>query len=286
MKILLTGASGFIGGYFFKEKYKNKFNIKTFSFQNDNFDDLDLSDIDVVVHLSALVHQMQGAKKELYENINVNNTIKLALKAKNIGVKHFIFMSTIKVYGEESNTIYNEFTECKPRDNYGQSKLKAEKELLKIETNGFKISIIRTPIVYGYEVKGNIQSLIKLISKFNILPFKDINNKRSMVYVGNLSYLIYQIIIQGKRGVFLASDTEVISTSEFMKLIAKYLNKNLYLIKIPFFRICLKILKKSFYNRLYGSLEIDNSFTVTELNLKNPYSVEDGIKFMIKGENI
>jgi len=284
MKLLITGASGFVGSHFI-EKYSSKYDIKTFSFRKDDLSTLDCSNIDVILHLSALVHQMGGANASEYERVNVTQTLELAQKAKKSGVKHFVFMSTVKVYGEETNSVYTENSECKAEDEYGKSKLKAEQELLKLEDESFKVSIIRTPIVYGYGVKANIKSLINLVNKVPLLPFGKIENKRSMVYIGNLCYLVDVVIEQQKSGIFLASDDQPLSTSRLIELIAKNLDKKIYLVKIPFFESLLKILKPSFHKRLYGSLEIDNSITKEKLNLKNPYSVEEGIRFMIKGEN-
>ncbi|MCT7577404.1 NAD-dependent epimerase/dehydratase family protein [Aliarcobacter butzleri] len=282
-KLLITGSNGFIGNYFINN-YKSKYNIKTFSFLKDDINNLNCGDIDVVFHLSALVHQMGGASASEYEKINVIQTIELAKKAKESGIKHFVFMSTVKVYGEETNSKYTENTVCNPEDDYGKSKLKAEQELQKLEDENFKISIIRTPIVYGYGVKANIKNLINLVNKVPVLPFGKIKNKRSMIYIGNLCHLVDEIITQEKQGIFLACDDEPLSTSKLIDLIAKNLAKKIYFIKIPFFESLLKILKPSFHKRLYGSLEIDNTITKEKLNLKNPYSVEDGIKLMIKGE--
>lgn len=283
-KLLITGSNGFIGNYFINN-YKSKYNIETFSFLKDDINSLDCSDLDVVFHLSALVHQMGGASASEYEKINVTQTIELAKKAKESGVKHFVFMSTVKVYGEETNRKYTENTVCNPEDDYGKSKLKAEYELQKLEDENFEISIIRTPIVYGYGVKANIKNLINLVNKVPVLPLGKIKNKRSMVYIGNLCHLVDEIITQEKKGIFLASDDEPLSTSKFIELIAKNIEKKTYLIKIPFFESLLKILKPSFHKRLYGSLEIDNTITKEKLNLKNPYSVEDGVRFMIKGRD-
>ncbi|MCT7552711.1 NAD-dependent epimerase/dehydratase family protein [Aliarcobacter butzleri] len=283
-KLLITGSNGFIGNYFINN-YKSKYNIKTFSFLKDDINNLNCGDIDVVFHLSALVHQMGGASASEYEKINVIQTIELAKKAKESGIKHFVFMSTVKVYGEETNSKYTENTVCNPEDDYGKSKLKAEQELQKLEDENFKISIIRTPIVYGYGVKANIKNLINLVNKVPVLPFGKIKNKRSMVYIGNLCHLVDEIIIQKKSGIFLACDDEPLSTSKLIDLIAKNLAKKTYLIKIPFFESLLKILKPSFHKRLYGSLEIDNTITKEKLNLKNPYSVEDGVRFVIKGRD-
>ena len=138
-------------------------------------------------------------------------------------------------------------------------------ELQKLEDQDFKVSIIRTPIVYGYGVKANIKSLINLVNKVPLLPFGKIENKRSMVYIGNLCHLVYEIITQEKSGIFLASDDEAISTSRLIELIAKNLDlvkrsgcgtitlceKKVYLIKIPFFESLLKLVKPSFHKRLF-----------------------------------
>ena len=290
-KMLLTGSNGFVGSYFI-DKYKGRYEIQKFSFLHDSpkgissghFEALHVKDVDVVFHLSALVHQMGGASASEYERVNVTQTLELAKKAKDSGVKHFVFMSTVKVYGEETKSQYSENSVCNPEDEYGKSKLKAEIELQKLENENFKVSIIRTPIVYGYGVKANIKNLVNLISKVLLLPFGGIDNKRSMVYIGNLCHLVDAVIEQEKAGIFLASDDEPLSTTRLIELIAKNLNKKIYLVKIPFFESLLKTLKPSFHKRLYGSLEVDNTLTQEKLNLKNRYSVEDGIKLMINGK--
>jgi UDP-glucose 4-epimerase len=287
--VLITGASGFVGSYFI-QKYSANYEIKTFSFLKDvangisscHINTLNYNDIDVVFHLSALVHQMCGATLDQYEKINVTQTLELARKAKNNGVKHFIFMSSVKVYGEETTRKYTENSICSPKDEYGKSKFTAELELEKLEDENFKVSIIRTPIVYGYGVKANIKSLVNLTNKVPVLPFGKIENKRSMVYIGNLCHLVDEVIKQDKSGIFLASDDEPLSTNRLIELIAKNLDKKVCLIKIPFFESLLKLFKPSFHKRLYGSLEIDNTITKEKLNLKNPYSVEEGISLMLK----
>lgn len=282
-KLLLTGSNGFIGSYF-KNHYSHIHQITTFSFLNESLDALDLEATDVVVHLSALVHQMDGSSKEKYEKINVTQTLELAQKAKESGVKNFIFMSTVKVYGEETNSVHREDSPCHPQDEYGKSKLQAEKELQKLENDVFKISIIRTPIVYGKGVKANILNLINLVKKMPVLPFAHIKNRRSMVYVGNLCAIINRIIVLRKSGIFLASDDRAFSTTEFINLITLALNKKVLLIAVPFFPLLLKIIKPSLYKRLYKSLEVDNTFTKKVLEFSNPYSTKEGIKLMINEE--
>lgn len=282
MKILLTGARGFIGSYF-QENYAQKYTIQPFSFLNNCLESLDIKEVDIVIHLSALVHQISGASDESYETINVKQTLQLAYKAKENSVRHFIFMSTVKVYGAENNIPYSETSLCNPKDAYGRTKLKAEKELQKLETVDFIVSIIRTPIVYGYGVKANMQNLMKMIDYTSFLPFANIYNKRSFVYIGNLCALIDAIIQMSKGGVFLAGDDDMLSSTELIELIAQEKNKKLILVRVPFFALFLKWIKPSFYQRLFENLTVDNTQTKEILDFQNPYSIRDGIKLMVKG---
>lgn len=282
MKILLTGSNGFIGGYFC-ETYNKNYKIETFSFRTDDFNTLSLEQTEVVVHLSALVHQMGGASKEEYYRVNYSNTLSLAKKAKIGGVKQFIFMSTVKVYGEESKEIYCEETPCHPQDDYGKSKLSAENALLELEDENFRVAIIRTPIVYGAGVKANILSLVNLIQKVPALPLGNIKNRRSMVYIGNLCAIIHRIIETKNSGIFLAADDEALSTSQFIELIAKALKKEIVLVSLPFFEKVVQKIRPAFYKRLYLSLEVNTRLTKERLEFSNPYTTEEGINVMIKG---
>jgi len=296
-KILITGSNGFLGGYF-KNKYSNNYNIKTFSFLKNDFGSLHVENIEVIIHLSALVHQMDGASKEEYDRVNVFQTLDLAKKAKASGIKHFIFMSTIAVYGVETGVI-NENTNCSPITDYGKSKLKAEIELQKLEDDYFIVSIIRPPIVNGYDAPGNMKSLINLVQKVPVLPFGNIQNRRSMIYVGNLCFFMDAIIEKGLSGIFLVADERAVSTTELIELIAQALGKRVYLVRVPFFEGLLKLVKPSFHKRLFGSLEVDNHDTLTRLFGKVetllpkertsekkallPFSVEEGIELMLQG---
>ncbi len=280
MKLLLTGSSGFIGSYF-QSNYGNRYDMTTFSFLKDDLESLDLMQIDTVVHLSALVHQMGGAAKEEYARVNVDNTLELAQKAKQSGVKQFIFMSSVKVYGEESDTPYSETTKCEPMDDYGKSKLEAEKRLRELEDENFTVSILRTPIVYGKGVKANILNLVKLVDKVPVLPFGGIKNRRSMVYIGNLCDMIDRLCESKISGTFLAGDDQPVSTTGLIKIIAKVRGRKVVLLNIPLFPQLLKTVKPSFYKRLYESLEVNNSQTKKVLGFENRVSTEEGIKLML-----
>lgn len=283
-KILITGSNGYLGSSFINQ-HKDKHEFEKFSLLNQKLEDINFDNIDIVLHCAALVHQKVEHSYEKYHDINVEYPVKLAKLAKQNGVKQFVFISTIAVYGEEEEKL-DENNICNPVTPYGRSKLETEKELLKFSDDSFIVSIIRPPMVYGKNAPGNIDSLVKLVKKSPIIPLGSIENRRSFISIQNLCYVINEVIIQQKSGIFLASDDEPLSTSRLIELIAKNLNKKIYLIKVPFFESLLKILKPLFHKRLYGSLEVDNSITKEKLNLKNPYSVEDGIRLMIKGELI
>ncbi|MEA3491677.1 MAG: NAD-dependent epimerase/dehydratase family protein [Campylobacterota bacterium] len=283
MKLLLTGSSGFIGSYF-QSNYSYRYDIETFSFAKDDLENLDLSQIDRVVHLSALVHQMGGASKEEYHRVNVDNTLILAQQAKQSGVKQFIFMSSIKVYGEESDIPYTETTKCKPVDEYGISKFEAENRLREMEDDNFTVSILRTPVVYGRGVKANILNLINMIDRVPMLPFGNIKNRRSLVYIGNLCDMIDRICSNKIGGTFLAGDDQSLSTTELVEIIAKMRGRKVMLLTLPLFPQLLKIVKPSFYKRLYESLEVDNNWTKKTLDFENMVSTKDGIRSMLNEE--
>ena len=280
--LLITGSSGYVGSSFIK-KYNSKYKIKTFSLLDNSIESINFNDIECIVHCAALVHQKKEIDYSDYVKVNINYPVHLARLSKEKGVNHFIFMSTVAVYGENYDVL-NEELICNPVTLYGKSKLHAELELLKLQSDDFHVSIIRPPMIYGFNAPGNIASLINLVKKTSLLPFGKVANKRSFIYIENLGHMLNEIIIQKQEGILLASDDEPISTTKLIKLIADNLEKKLYLINLPLFETFLCLVKPSLHKRLYESLEIDNSLTKKQLNLTNPYTVEEGIKLMIQGE--
>ena len=228
-----------------------------------------------------MVHQLHGAPEALYEAVNVDKTVALAEKAKAAGVKQFVFMSSIKACGEESDRPYTEQTPCRPEDAYGKSKRKAEELLRTLEDGTFKIAVVRAPLVYGEGVKANMLSFVRLVERFPALPFGGLQNRRSMVYVGNLAHLVGEIILQQKSGVFLAADDAPVSTARLARSIAEALGKKVWLVPLPLFGGLLRVLKPALYRRLYQSLYVDNTQTVETLGLKNPYTFDEGIRRMV-----
>ncbi|MFY7964963.1 MAG: NAD-dependent epimerase/dehydratase family protein [Chitinophagaceae bacterium] len=281
-KILVTGANGFIGKRFIE--YNNeRFDIVTLSLRDESYKTFDFTSFDSIVHLAGKAHDMNCKDDSEYYKINVDITKTLATKAKANGVKHFVYISSVKVYGNEDRGLITEKSECTPEDAYGKSKLEAEQFLKTLQNENFKVAIVRPPMVYGKGVKGNMDKLIALCNKNYPLPFGNIGNLRTMVFVDNLIDLLNTIINLQAQGIFIPGDKKPISTDDLIIMIRKALGKQPKLITIPkFLRSIIKKFKPALHKRLFGSFVIDTKNTNAILNFVPPYSTEFGIELMCK----
>lgn len=256
--LMITGASGFVGSNFIK-KYSDKYNIIPMSLRTTKIEDIDFTDVDCVLHLAALVHQMKGAPEEKYFEVNTELTRRLAIKAKENGVKHFVFYSTVAVWGThgyfDHDRIITLDTPLDPKTPYAKSKLEAEVILNKLGDSNFKISILRPPMIYGEGCPGNLPRLEKLVKFFPILPFDYPENKRSMIDIDELIVNTNKIIIKEKKGIFIPKDQLDISIKEIIEKLARQKNKKIKLIRFPkiIFNFLYKI-KPQIIKSLYGSL--------------------------------
>lgn len=323
-KILVTGASGFIGsnlcktlseyGISARGSVRNlnlisaNTNIEYVSIGNINLNTNwknILIDVDCIIHCAARVHVMKEKKAdllEMYRSVNVDGTKQLAEQAAKAGVKRIIFLSSIKVNGECTDDLHRDINLSNykkifayndipnPIDSYALSKFQAEKMLGEISSRtGLEVVVVRLPLVYGNGAKGNLARLIKLVKLGIPLPLGMIDNQRSMIGIDNLVDLLIRCIdhpeASGKT--FLASDGEDLSTPELIKLIASSMGKKTNLFPFPI--SMLKFLgsvfgKREEINRLVGSLRIDNSYTKKILNWTPTVSVEEGIRKMVQGK--
>ena len=299
-KIVLTGGSGFLGTHLLNhEMFREALVIGRTPpanhqyFESISFDSIDtlaevLQGKDVVVHAAARAHVMKdGAESPLdeYRNINTVGTLNLATQAALAGVKRFIFISTIKVLGEqtEPGQAFKSGDSFNPQDPYSISKVEAEMGLKLIgEAYGMEIVIIRPPLVYGKGVKGNFSSLLKL-ARFPIpLPFGSIQNKRSLVSVENLVDLIVTCISHpnAKNQTFLVSDDNDVSTPELVTMLAEAGGYKAYILFFPlillstFFGL---IGKKAIYDRLCGSMRVNVDYTKSQLSWEPPFKINDSL---------
>ena len=274
--ILVTGSSGYLGSEFV-DLYKNLYEFSTFSLLKSSINTLKLDNINCVLHCAALVHQTKDLDYEDYHKVNVAYTLDLAKKAKLKGVSHFVFISTIAVYDSSLKEL-NEMTNKKPSTLYGRSKLEAEVLLNELNDKDFKVSIIRSPMIYGKNSPGNILKLKKIVDKFLVIPLGGIENKRNFVFIKNLCFSINHIIREEVEGAFLICDNETISTSKLVTLLAQNSKRKKYIIRFPFFKSLLCLLKPNIHSKLYNDLVVNNIMTQQILKYKNPYTFEQGIK--------
>lgn len=312
MKVLVTGITGFIGRALcdflaVRDEYDVVATSRNTGSTNDNaipvistgdfatFANWEsaLSGIDVVVHTVGRAHVMNDTVSNPlneYLRVNTEGTLRLAEAAVASGVKRFIFLSSIKVNGEstQEGSPFLPDQVGFPEDPYGVSKFEAEQKLLKLaENSDMEIVIIRLPLVYGPEVKGNFSLLMKLVSARLPLPVGAITtNRRSMIYVENLNDFIQHCIVHPNAAnqIFLVSDDEDISTSGLVQKISSGLNIRSWLIPVPVsvMECCSRLIGKTgVYQRLCGSLQVDLGKAKNVLGWSPPYSVDEGIQHTV-----
>jgi nucleoside-diphosphate-sugar epimerase len=192
MKILITGRYGYIGHHVaqYLKQYSNS-SIVRLDMKTDEWTTHSFNDIDVIIHCAGYVHHRENVlNRYKFDRINFDLTKKLASKAKASGVKHFIFISSMSVYGKFFGPIIENITPLHPVNAYGKSKLKAEEFLKTLDEIDFKVSIIRPPMVYGNKAPGNLKSLITFGRLFKYFP--SFPNKKSFIHIDKLSDYIYQ----------------------------------------------------------------------------------------------
>lgn len=304
--ILVTGATGFVGRPLCEQLLLNGFNVRgsvwiaetptnlpagaqhvpIASIGPDTNWTTALTGIDTVIHLAARVHVMDetsGDPLTAYRLVNVAGTERLARQAAAAGVRRLVFLSSVKVHGEESVAPYAEENSPAPQDPYGVSKLEAENVLRKIAVEtGLEVVIIRPPLVYGSGVKANFRNLLKIVERGIPLPLAGINNARSLIYLGNLIDAIMTCSThpQAAGQTFLVSDGEDVSTPQLIRQLAAALDRPVRLLPFPLslMRLAGKLTGKSMaVDRLLGSLVVDSSKIRRELGWKPPFTMAEGL---------
>ncbi|MGL6002506.1 MAG: NAD-dependent epimerase/dehydratase family protein [Plesiomonas sp.] len=296
MKVLLSGASGFIGGFLHKAipnecrcvvRRGSNNPIVHDSFEIDNSLDVNtvwdgaFDDIDVVVHLAGIAH---NRKNEDILRVNTEGTLHFAREAARLGVKRFVFVSSIGVNG--TSTTDKPFT-CNmiaaPHNTYAQSKYEAELGLKKVsKETGLEVVIVRPTLVYGPNAPGNFGMLAKLIKKLPVLPFGLASNRRDFISVQNLVDLLIVCATHPNANghTFLASDGETVSIKEFTNSIADGLGRKLIQLPIPIqlMQLIGKLVGKSvMIEQLLGNLEVDSSNAFEILGWVPPLTIKEAM---------
>ena len=234
MKVVITGANSYIGDHIqsYIENNDNRIEICQLDVVGEQWREFDFSGYDTVVHAAAIVHRKDVDSWDLYKKVNVDLTVEIAQKAKKQGVKQFVFLSSMAVYGVEKSlwkkkSVVTSNTELKPSAMYGKSKYLAEQELLAIEDETFKIVIVRLPNVYGPGCRGGyISTYAAIVSKLPAIPKAFTEIKQSVLYIDNLSRFIYLLIVQKQRGIYTPQDAAGVSAVDIMQYISKALQLN------------------------------------------------------------
>ncbi|OXY81887.1 UDP-glucose 4-epimerase family protein [Oceanimonas doudoroffii] len=304
--VLVTGATGFVGQALLNQVLKHeKFHLSAALRADCGFDmcralmvgnfsentnwSAALTDQHIVIHTAARAHIMKDEVAEPlaeYRKVNVEGTLNLARQAAGAGVKRFIFISSIKVNGEQTslNKPFTTEDAPAPEDAYGISKLEAEQGLQQLAAKtGMELVIIRPPLVYGPGVQGNFARMVWLAKKGLPLPLGAIHNKRSLVALDNLVDLIITCIDHpaAANQVFLAGDGQDVSTTELLRGVARAMDTPCRLVPVPVGLLQLgatMLGKKAMAQRLLGSLQVDISKARKVLGWEPPLSVEQGLK--------
>ena len=235
-KVLITGAGSFVGTSVEKWLLREptKFHVDTVDTINDAWKQADYTKYDVVFHVAGIAHvDPKPEMAPLYYKVNRDLAIEVASHAKQCGVKQFIYMSSRIVYraskSMKGNVTYPD-TNPNPNDFYGDSKLQAEKGLKELESDSFKICILRPPMIYGAGNKGNLPRLAWLATKTPVFPAW--HNKRSMLHVNNLAEFVKQIIVREMSGTFYPQNAELADTIEIVRAVAKENGHKIWITKL------------------------------------------------------
>ncbi|MCX9031752.1 NAD-dependent epimerase/dehydratase family protein [Citrobacter portucalensis] len=303
MKVLVTGGTGFLGTALVQAlKSSGHQVILTTRRQEDieqgiyNLGDISaetnwvnlLQGCDTVIHTAGRAHILNDNAQDAlaeFRRVNHDATLKLAKDSANCGVKHFIFVSSIGVNGNStSGTPFTEASEPRPTSDYAISKLEAEQSLRQTFTNSeMAVTIVRPALICGENAPGNIQRLLKLVSKNLPLPFKNVKNKRALVSLDNVVSFINECVVndKSKNQLYLLADAERPSTEDMINAFATGMGINAKIIYFP--KSVLKFLlsvvgKAGIYDQLFGDLEVDACKSREQLHWTPPITLHETMK--------
>ncbi len=284
-RVLITGADSYVGTSV--EQYLSlqpaHYYVHTVDVRDITWKNADFSGYDCVFHVAGIAHadirKLSEDERALYFKVNTQLAVEVARKAKEQGVRQFLFMSTANVYGLSApigkRKVVTRETPTVRVNCYSDSKLKAEEEILQLASEEFRVVILRCPMIYGRNCKGNYVTLSKMARKLPVFP--KVDNARSMLYIGNLTEFVRLMIENEEQGIFCPSDKEVFCTSDLVKLIGEANGKKVRL--IPGCGWMLKLLShvSGMVNKAFGNFAYADELSACKQEYRK-YTLEEAIK--------
>lgn len=264
-RILILGKSSYLGEHLFSwlKKHKDNYHVDIVSTMNYEWKNTDFSKYDVVVNYTGVAHinNITEDMRELFYSVNRDLVTEMGTYAKEHGVKHFIQFSSMNVYGDYCQCVVDRNSE-KPASFYGNSKLQGDNGLRKLECDTFKVAYIRPPFVYGKGCRGNYNTISSIAKKTPVFP--DFRNKKSMIYVDNLSEFIRLVIDNELEGIFTPQNKELVSTADLVREIAQNSGKKIWFTKlfnwaIPIGNKLTRVVRRAFADDFYA-IELSDYF--------------------------
>ena len=266
-RILITGANSYIGTSFeryIKENYPDDYHIDTLDMLNLNWKEYDFNGYDTVFHVAGIAHQKETKENaHLYYEVNRDLAVETAKISKNAGVKQFVFMSSMSVYGLDcSDELINLQTPTHPKTNYGKSKLEAEMEIQKLTDKDFTVSILRPPMVYGDGCPGNLTKLFKVVRKVHLFP--TIKNERSSITVEKLSEEVKNVIDECSSKIYLPQNDTYMCTYDIVR--KQMMKENVKVLYISIFNPIIKLLigNVGLITKCFGTLMYDKNNNISK----------------------
>ena len=273
-RILITGANSYIGKSFdsYLKQWPDQYLVDTVDMIDGSWKEKSFAGYDAVYHVAGIAHSDHGKispeRAQLYYKVNRDLAVDTAKKAKAEGVKQFIFMSSASVYGKSApigkNKMITRDTPFSPENSYGDSKVQAEQGIMPLQSDDFKVVILRPPMIYGKGCKGNYTTLSTLAKKLPCFPYVD--NKRSMLYIENLVEFVKLMVDNEEHGIFWPQNSEYTNTSQMVAMIAEVHGKRMILVKG--FSWALKILSRmtALVDKAFGSFCCDQEMSSYKQN--------------------
>jgi UDP-glucose 4-epimerase len=270
-RILITGTNSYVGKSFkyWCLRFFNEYSFGSINLRDNSWREESFSGADAILYVAGIAHVSTSPKMEgRYYEVNRDLTIETAIKAKADGVKQFIFMSSIIVYGDSSHIhkqrVITKNTVPQPTNYYGRSKLEAEEGIFALQDENFNVVALRPPMIYGNGSKGNYNRLAQMARRLPVFP--DVDNQRSMLHIDNLCEFISLMVENEEQGLFFPQNAEYVKTSEMVRLIAAAHDKKVRLTRLANPLLRLMGSKIGMVNKAFGNLVYEKNMSTYKKN--------------------